>query len=85
MTYHEEGGAIPELRLMLGEDSHGGKGDYLNLGECEAEELALSPRRRWRGFVWYWVKLALLFSCLGLLAGVCLKWVWPYLMDKVGN
>ncbi|CAI0417445.1 unnamed protein product [Linum tenue] len=32
--------------------------------------------------VWYWVKLAALFACLGGLAFVVLKWVGPYFMDK---
>lgn len=89
MTYYEEGEVVPELRLRLAEEPHGEKGDYVitgqqHLGGFEAEDLPPSPRRRWRGSVWYWVKLALLFSCLGLLAGVFLKWVWPFFMDKVG-
>ncbi|OWM71905.1 uncharacterized protein LOC116193531 [Punica granatum] len=87
MTYYDEDKVVPELKLMLGEDGDVEKGDYVNLGQrnagsCEADDSPPSPRRRWRSFVWYWVKLALLFSCLGLLAGVCIKWVWPYFMDK---
>lgn len=90
MTYYEGDEVVPELRPRTGEDGHCEKGVYANLGYrnlegCEAEDSPPSPRRRWRGLVWYWIKLALLFSCLGLLAGVCLKWVWPFFMDKVGN
>ncbi|KAK4748564.1 hypothetical protein SAY87_015150 [Trapa incisa] len=83
MTYYEEGEVVPELKLRFGEDSHcDDKGDYVDLGDCETGGLPPSQRRTWGGFLWYWVKLALLFSFLGLLAGVCLKWVWPYFMEK---
>lgn len=90
MTYYEEDEVVPELKPRLREDDHGVKRVYLNLGErssaeCEPDDSPPSPRRKWRGYVWCWVKLALLFSCLGILAGVCLKWVWPFFMDKVGN
>ncbi|KAK4761567.1 hypothetical protein SAY87_029451 [Trapa incisa] len=83
MNHYDEGEVVPDLRLRFGEDNHDGdKGDYMDLGERETESLPPSHRRTWRGFLWYWIKLALLFSCLGLLAGVCLKWVWPYFMEK---
>lgn len=84
MNYRDGDEVVPELRLRLGEDGPGEKGGYVDLGECEADGSPPSPWRGWRGLVLYWVKLALLFSCLGLLAGVCLKWVWPFFMDKVG-
>lgn len=89
MTFYEEDEVVPELRVRVGEEGEGNKGDYVDLGmrdrsgNREAERDPPSPRRC-RRFVWYLAKLFLLFSCLGLLAGVCIKWVWPFLMDKVG-
>ncbi|KAK4771392.1 hypothetical protein SAY87_031924 [Trapa incisa] len=87
MTYYEENEVVPVLKPRLVENAHGLKGVHVNLGErnledCEAGDSPPTSRRRWRGYVCHWFKLALLFSCLGLLAGVCLKWVWPLFMDK---
>ncbi|XP_030469397.1 uncharacterized protein LOC115687852 [Syzygium oleosum] len=88
MTFYEEDEVVPELRVRVGEEGEGNKGGYVDLGmrdrsgNREAERDPPSPRRRCRRFVWYLAKLFLLFSCLGLLAGVCIKWVWPFLMDK---
>uniref|UniRef100_A0A2P2K542 Uncharacterized protein MANES_02G031700 n=1 Tax=Rhizophora mucronata TaxID=61149 RepID=A0A2P2K542_RHIMU len=96
MTYYEEERVVvPELRMRFEGNSEGGndgKGDYLMLGNCESEEgfNGVQVREessmffwRWRRcVVWYWIKLALLFSFLGLLAAVFLKWVAPYIMDK---
>ncbi|KAK3434494.1 hypothetical protein EUGRSUZ_D01963 [Eucalyptus grandis] len=88
MTYYEEAEVVPELRVRVGEGGEGNKGDYHDLavrdrpGNGEAGGEPPSPRRSCGRLVWYLVKLFLLFSCLGLLAGVCIKWVWPFLMDK---
>ncbi|KAK4743884.1 hypothetical protein SAY87_010196 [Trapa incisa] len=74
---------VRELRLKLGRDAPDEKGIYVELADSEeAEGSTPSPGRTWGGLVLYWVKLTLLLCCLGLLAGVFFKWVWPFLMDK---
>ncbi|KAJ9706740.1 hypothetical protein PVL29_001957 [Vitis rotundifolia] len=75
----DDGGVVPELTLRMG--------DYVKLrqsAECEEEGFGdvepSTPRRR--GLIWWWVKVALLCVVLGVLAGVFLKWVGPFFMDK---
>jgi hypothetical protein len=97
-TFSEEDGGggdevVPELSLKIGED--GVNGGYVKLGSgpCDCEvveglggvrEEPLSPRNRAGGCLWNFVKLVLLGAFLGLLAAVCIKWVGPFFMDKVG-
>lgn len=95
MTYREEDGGtdevVPELCLRVGGDAN--HGDYVKLKQGphdrEAEEGSggvgepSSPTRR-GGCLWYWVKLLVLCISLGLLTAVCIKWVGPFFMDKVG-
>ncbi|KAL5748600.1 hypothetical protein ACOSQ2_025897 [Xanthoceras sorbifolium] len=89
MTYYEEDNeVVPELTLRIdGEEininnnNSNNNGDYVKLRDCEEEELGSSRRCSCRS-VWFWFKLSLLFTCLVLLAGVFLKWVGPYFMDK---
>ena len=95
MTYYEDDGGrgevVPELTFPTHTDHY--NGDYVKLrcgpddSEPEATLEAVAepppPTRRW--FIWYWVKLVLLFVCLGLLAAVFIKWVGPFFMDKVFN
>ncbi|XP_065858072.1 uncharacterized protein [Euphorbia lathyris] len=93
MTFHDDSTG-PELILKMEDENnivYDTKGDYVELSECDAEEgglIGVSEGSslclwRWRGsVVWYWFKLAFLFTCLGLLAAVVLKWVAPYFMDK---
>ncbi|XP_031253562.1 transmembrane protein 64-like [Pistacia vera] len=85
MTYYEEENeVVPELgvRIDLEENNHNNKnGEYVKLRQCEQDGPG-SPRRCSCGSVWYWVKLGLLLTCLGLLAAVFLKWVGPFFMDK---
>lgn len=95
MTYSDEDRLVPELRMSLEahiDDEGDSEGDFVKLRDCEVEECGVIAATegssfclwRWRGsVVWYWVKLALLFTCLGLLAAVFLKWVGPFFMDKV--
>ncbi|GKU95421.1 hypothetical protein SLEP1_g8785 [Rubroshorea leprosula] len=97
MTYYEEdenGGdkVVPELTLRVEGDSADCKEGCAKLRErlleeCEAEGEGLCLKgpafsSGWRGAVWYWLKLVLLFVILALLAVVFLKWVGPFFMDK---
>lgn len=85
MTYYEEDDeVVPELmlRIDVDENNNNNKGDYLKLREYEEGEPG-SPKRWSCGKVWYWVKLALFLTFLGLLAAVFIKWVGPFFMDKV--
>ncbi|EEF51030.1 transmembrane protein 64 [Ricinus communis] len=97
MTYNnnnDDDDGVPHLRTTTETGNHDEdniKGDYVKLGDCEVEEERLVGviegssfcLWKWRGsVVWYWFKLALLFTCLGLLAAVFLKWVGPFFMDK---
>jgi len=82
---------VPELIMsMEGDKIDGGdnsEGDYVNL----RDENGAGERCNLCGFYWgfgwsvfwYWVKLALLFTFIGLLAAACVMWVGPFLMDKV--
>ncbi|KAF7828351.1 transmembrane protein 64 [Senna tora] len=92
MTFNKDDGGkvevFPELTLRIGTDDS--KGDYVKLrpGPAHSEPEAAvggaaeaSPPAR-GGSVWYWVKLVVLFICLGLLVAVFLKWVGPFFMDK---
>lgn len=83
MTYYEDDEVVPELtlRIDIDENNNNNKGDYLKLRECE-EGGPGSPRRWSCGRVWYWVKLAVFLTSLGLLAAVFIKWVGPFFMDK---
>lgn len=93
--YKDDGGGggrreevVPDLTLTIEADDI--KGDYIKLRSVSDEGLLtaaadeFSPPAR-RSVVWYWVKMALLFLCLGFLAIAVLKWVGPYLIDKVGS
>lgn len=84
MTYYEEDDeVVPELmlRIDVDENNNNNKGDYLKLREYEEGEPG-SPKIWSCGKVWYWVKLALFLTFLGLLAAVFIKWVGPFFMDK---
>ncbi|KAK3224762.1 hypothetical protein Dsin_004624 [Dipteronia sinensis] len=89
MTYYEEDNeVVPELTLRIngGEitdnnNNNNNNGDYVKLRDFEEEGLA-SPRRCSRRSLWFWFKFFSLFTCLVLLAGVFLKWVGPFFMDK---
>jgi len=81
---------VSDLTITIEADDDN-KGDYIKLmpgsDEClpltaveMVEECSLPSRR---SVVWYWVKLVLLFLSLGFLAVAILKWVGPYLIDKV--
>ncbi|KAK9927411.1 hypothetical protein M0R45_024595 [Rubus argutus] len=93
MTYEENvdrGEVVPELIIGIGGEDDVAKGEYVKLrqcpGDCEPAEVFVgamessSPKRI--GCLWYWVRLVLLFMCLGLLAAVFIKWVGPFLMDR---
>ncbi|XP_022759436.1 transmembrane protein 64 [Durio zibethinus] len=84
---------VPELNLRVeGDDDDDvyGKGENLSqrlLEECEAEERDLLLKETafssiWRRSTWYWIKLGILFTFIGLLAAVFLKWIGPFFMDK---
>ncbi|XP_019446648.1 PREDICTED: transmembrane protein 64-like [Lupinus angustifolius] len=88
MTYDddEDGGrrqeVVADLTLTIQSDD---TGDYVKLmaSPSSTEDAAEEPSSPARGgVVWYWVKLVVLFLCLGFLAVVVLKWVGPYLIDK---
>lgn len=78
MTYDDGEEVVPELTLVMGD----GKGNYVKLKDCEAntEEPSSSSGNGWT--VWWWVKVFLLLVCAVVVAGVFLKWIGPYLMDK---
>ncbi|KAK2664730.1 hypothetical protein Ddye_003304 [Dipteronia dyeriana] len=90
MTYYEEDNeVVPELTLRINDgeitdnnnNNINNNGDYVKLRDFEEEGLG-SPRRCGCRSMWFWFKLFLLFTCLVLLAGVFLKWVGPFFMDK---
>ncbi|XP_021901760.1 transmembrane protein 64 isoform X2 [Carica papaya] len=93
MTYNDEdeenggggGEVVPELILRVDDND----GDYVKLrgeleecGEQEREGSREPVSPSWRKSLWYWVKLAVLVACLGLLFGVFLKWIGPFFIDK---
>ncbi|MBA0825442.1 hypothetical protein Goarm_022023 [Gossypium armourianum] len=88
----DEGGeVVPELKLRVeGDDDGNEKRVSLRqrlLEECEAEEnnsLLQEPgfSSQSRRSIWYWIKLGILLTFLGLLVAVFLKWVGPFFMDK---
>ncbi|XWS38472.1 hypothetical protein CRYUN_Cryun19dG0134200 [Craigia yunnanensis] len=85
---------VPELKLRVegDDDDDDVNGKRVNLRrrlleECGAEERDLLLKESafssiWRRSIWYWIKLGFLFTLLGLLAAVFLKWVGPFFMDK---
>ncbi|XVF13262.1 hypothetical protein REPUB_Repub08aG0193400 [Reevesia pubescens] len=92
MTFYDDNNddegvdVVPELKLRVEGDDDDVNGKRVNLRqilleECEAEEKEpafLCSRRS----IWYWIKLGILITFLGLLAAVFLKWVGPFFMDK---
>ncbi|ONI06821.1 hypothetical protein PRUPE_5G083300 [Prunus persica] len=91
MTYDESedrGEVVPELILRIGGEDD--KRDYVKLrgdhGDCGPAEgvegpVEPSPPKKLAS-LWYWIRLVLLVMCLVLLAGVFVKWVGPFFMDK---
>ncbi|KAK0588127.1 hypothetical protein LWI29_034767 [Acer saccharum] len=80
----EDNEVVPELTLRIngGEiTDNNNNGDYVKLRDFEEEGIG-SPRRCSCRSLWFWFKLFSLFTCLVLLAGVFLKWVGPFFMDK---
>lgn len=89
----EGGEVVPELKVRVEGDDDGVNGKRVSLRqrlleECEAEDTYLLvkepafsciPRRS----IWFWVKLGVLLTFIGLLAAVFFRWVGPFLMDKV--
>lgn len=74
---------VPELKLRI-EDSE--KGDYVKLRGGSDEEEQRSPAESSGcslGSVWFWVKSIALVACVGVLAFVIIKWVAPFLIEKV--
>ncbi|XP_008238680.1 PREDICTED: transmembrane protein 64 [Prunus mume] len=91
MTYDESedrGEVVPELILRIGgEDDKRDyvklRGDHVDCGPAEGVEGPVEPSSPKKlASLWYWVRLVLLVMCLGLLAGVFVKWVGPFFMDK---
>lgn len=99
MTFYDgnsngEGGEVmPELKVRVEGDDNGVNGKRVTLRqrlleECEAEERYLLVKEPafsciQRRSIWFWVKLGVLFTFIGLLAAVFFRWVGPFLMDKV--
>ncbi|XP_024010524.1 uncharacterized protein LOC18014530 isoform X2 [Eutrema salsugineum] len=96
MTYFEEDDTVSELRVRVEEDEIEKSGHYAKLSdefeeqgrqEAEQEEeedsspCSSSSCGRKRS-VWFWIKLALLFTFLAALALVAYKWIAPLIMDK---
>jgi hypothetical protein len=76
---------VSDLTITIEADDN--KGDYIKLSSDESlppvavvEEC--SPPSR-RSTMWYWVKMVLLFLFLGFSAVAVIKWIGPYLIDKV--
>ncbi|KAL6174582.1 hypothetical protein ACLB2K_051228 [Fragaria x ananassa] len=87
MTYEENVDrreVVSEIIVGIGggEDDEKAREDYVKLRHCPEEEAEAEAKGIGIGWLWYWVRLVLLFMCLGLLAGVFIKWVGPFLMDK---
>ncbi|KAK6935272.1 SNARE associated Golgi protein [Dillenia turbinata] len=82
-----EGEAVPGLRLRMQEEyskltsseDSGRVGERL-LGESEEESLLLSTTNGIRSW-WWWARFISFCIALVCLAAVCVKWVFPYLMD----
>lgn len=94
MTYYEEDGqgeVVPELGVRFGGGDVNEGYVKLRMGpdECrpgEGFDGSVEPSspisgRSW----WYWARLVLLVLCGSLLAGVSVKWIGPFFMDKVCN
>ena len=76
---------VPELKSRTEDPENG---DYLKLrgGSDEEEEEEGSSGGCWIGSptsVWFWVKLISLVACVGVLAFVIIKWISPFLIEKV--
>lgn len=85
MTYFGEDGGeevVPELRLSI--EGDGDNEDYVKLrhGPDDCGDGSSSPTNRWH--LSYWVRFFLLLGVLVVLAGVFIKWVRPFIIDKVG-
>ncbi|MBA0709782.1 hypothetical protein Golax_024803, partial [Gossypium laxum] len=82
---------MPELKVRVEGDDNGVNGKRVTLRqrlleECEAEERYLLVKEPafsciQRRSIWFWVKLGVLFTFIGLLAAVFFRWVGPFLMD----
>lgn len=68
------------------------RGDYVNLeegfdgganGEASTSSGCAGGEGGWCWSLWWWLKLVLLATFLGVLAAVFCKWVGPFFMDKV--
>lgn len=84
MTYSDGADeTVPELKLIIEDPENG---DYVKLRGGSDEEEEESPAGCWIGSVtsvWFWVKLISLVAFLGLLAFVIIKWIAPFLIEKV--
>ncbi|KAK7346672.1 hypothetical protein VNO80_21195 [Phaseolus coccineus] len=90
MTYYDNDGGgrgevVPDVTLTIQPDD--GNGYYVKLrpGLDDGSPLgsAVEPSvKTIRATVWYWLKLVVLFLCLGFLAVVVLVWIGPFFMDK---
>lgn len=91
MTYYENDGGgrreevVPDVSLSIQPEDN--NGDFVKLRASPGDgsppgEAVESPAPTRGAIVWYWVKLVVLFLCLGFLAVIVLVWVGPYFMDK---
>lgn len=86
MTYSEGvDKTVPELKSRA-EGSE--NGDYVKLRGGSDEEEGSPAESSGCSIgsvtsVWFWVKLIALVACLGVLAFVIIKWIGPFLIDKV--
>ncbi|KAK7330711.1 hypothetical protein VNO77_24909 [Canavalia gladiata] len=91
MTYYENDGdgrrgeVVPDLTFTIQADDNNGEYVKLKSSPDDGSPVAAvaepsSPARR--SVLWYWVKMVVLFLCLGFLAVVVLVWVGPYFIDK---
>lgn len=77
---------VPELKSRM-EDLE--NGDYVKLrGGSEDEEEGSRGESSGCSIgsvtsVWFWVKLIFLVACVGVLAFVIIKWIGPFLIEKV--
>ncbi|CAJ1943462.1 unnamed protein product [Sphenostylis stenocarpa] len=89
MTYYENdsggrrGEVVTDVTFTIQPDDC--NGDYVKLrpGPDDGSSAVVEPSPPTiRATVWYWMKLVMLFLCLGFLAVVVLVWVGPLFMDK---
>lgn len=78
---------VPELKLRMEDPENG---DYVKLrgrsDEEEEEEEGSSCGGCSLGSVtsvWFWLKFISLLACLAVLAFVIIKWIAPFLIEKV--